>query len=325
MATGIVNQLKEKLILRRYKASYGGALSAGTAKRWLPSEVGYTIPVGYYPVGVTYFNTGRNNVVLDYLHLQYNSDQSTNYLLSVKNVTDSSASSTNVTFDVLFAPEWMVEIIDSDAPVIPDSDISNEPVFKIKQFKCEYTSLAKNTGAKAFTRAELNFFVPEGYEIFSLIAISSGSYRVSISDCDPFSSNRMLTIRNTYTSAVSNTASLGVVFINRKYMQQDTRKGLIIYFNEPTGYNSSSDFKIVNPSNFAKAVTNGDQIFPDLFFFYNQEITFRAGNVGTNYTPSKVEIISGGEYISFVESTCNKFKISEDWTDLQIILKFTFN
>ena len=326
MATGMIEQLKKQLILKRFTFGYGGSIAAGAGKRLLPGDVEYSIPAGYHPVGITCFTTGHSNLVLDYLQPQYNSDQTSNYFVAVKNVHASSSASSNTAIaEILFAPEWMVQIIDSDEPAKPTGDIMREPVFKIKNFTSDQYSIS-SSGAKAFTRSDFDFFVPEGYEIFSLRNFSSGGYRVSISDADPFNPSRMMTIRNTYSSAVNNiTAELGVVFINRKFMLPDTRKGLIIYFNEPTGYNSNSYFILKTPHNFSERVTNGDQIFPDLYIYHDEVITFEASNVGTNKTPSKVEIISGGEYISFVDSTCNKFIIPEDWTDRQIILKFTFD
>ena len=110
MATGMVDKIKEKLILRRFSHSFSGSIAANAVSRLLPSEAGYTIPTGYYPVGITYFSTGHQSLVLDYLNLQYNSDQSTYYFIAVKNVTSSAVSSASFTVDVLFAPDAMREV-----------------------------------------------------------------------------------------------------------------------------------------------------------------------------------------------------------------------
>lgn len=336
MAVGIIEHLEKQLKLKRFNVSYGGAISANAAKRLLPSEAGYSIPAGYYPVGMTYINTGNPVLVLDFLNLQYNSDQSTNYFLSVKNVTSSaSSSSASATFDVLFAPEWMVEVIDADAPSKPSGDIMREPVFKVKYFTGSYTSLAQN-GTKAFTRSDLGFFCPEGYEVFSLNCISAGSYRCSISDCDPFSPDRMLTIRNTYTSVQSSTARLGVVFVNRKFMQPDPRKGLIIWNNRPKGnsgdvYQSGVLVEIDSPaykSYFASgsAISCGgfDHVRANRRIEMKGEF-FNEETGGSFVYPRKVEVLAGGEDITFLDSTCYRFIIPEDWTNKQIILKVTFD
>lgn len=343
MANGIIEYLNNSLILRRYEFGYGASISAGAAKRVYPADAGYIFPEGYYPVGITHFSTGSGNLVLDYLQLQ-NSAPNQTYFLAVKNVHSSSSvgTSAKAALEVLFAPEWMVEIIDADEPTKQNGDILIEPVFKIKNFTCAYTSLAANTGAKAFTRANMNFFVPEGYEIFSLRNFGSGAYRVSVSDIDPFSTNRMMTIRNTYTSAVSSTVDMGVVFINRKFMTPDTRKGLILRCNKSKfyddtyyGYDNYSiaayrndtmigrkQFRNMNPYN------NYTQPEPGSWF-YNNELRFFCDysidgeNFGIAY-PVKVEVISGGEYIQFIDSSCYKFIITEDLTDKQVILNFTF-
>ena len=334
MATGMIEQLKKQLILKRFTFGYGGSIAAGAGKRLLPSDVGYSIPAGYHPVGITCFVTGNANLVLDYLQPQYNSDQTANYFVAVKNVhASSSASSNSAIAEILFAPEWMVQIIDSDESAKPTGDIMREPVFKIKNFTSDQYSISSG-GGKAFTRSDFDFFVPEGYEIFSLRNFSSGGYRVSISDADPFSPSRMLTVRNTYSSAVNNiTAELGVVFINRKFMLPDTRKGLIIRHNMPTLFDKSDDYyEIAGPyPNFIR-VDPIDQFLPsDYPFLVDNELLFYLFHYNSldgsyhKYYPKKVEIISGWDYINFLDSTCYKFKIPEDFTDRQIILNFTFD
>lgn len=324
MATGMIEQLKKQLILKRFTFGYGGSIAAGAGKRLLPSDVGYSIPAGYHPVGITCFVTGNANLVLDYLQPQYNSDQTTNYFVAVKNVhASSSASSNSAIAEILFAPEWMVQIIDSDEPVKPTGDIMREPVFKIKNFTSDQYSLSSG-GAKAFTRSDFDFFVPEGYEIFSLRNFSSGGYRVSISDADPFSPSRMLTVRNTYSSAVNNiTAELGVVFINRKFMLPDTRSGFIIEANTPSGIDSNWQSYLYPYGNFIIGIPNND--IP-----INQELRYRyqkydSGSGTWQYIiPTKVEVISGGEYIDFINPSILSFMITEDYTGKQIKLKFTF-
>lgn len=334
MATGMIEHLKKQLILKRFTFGYGGSISAGAGKRLLPSDVGYSIPAGYHPVGITCFATGSSNLVLDYLQPQYNSDQTTNYFVAVKNVHASSSASTNSAIaEILFAPEWMVQIIDSDEPVKPTGDIMREPVFKIKNFTSAYS--ISSGGAKAFTRSGFDFFVPEGYEIFSLRNFSSGGYRVSISDADPFNPNRMMTIRNTYSSAVNNiTAELGVVFINRKFMLPDTRKGLIVLFNEASSHHELDKCVFQNqnsPYNEITAISNLQYLpstYPSLvnneFNFFMLKYYPDEGISHRKY-PQKVEVISGSEYINFLNSTCYDFIIPEDFTDRQIILKFTFD
>ena len=323
MAVGIIEHLEKQLKLKRFNVSYGGAISANAAKRLLPSEAGYSIPAGYYPVGMTYINTGNAALVLDFLKLQYNSDQSTNYFLAVRNVTSSASSaSASATFDVLFAPEWMVEVIDADAPSKPSGDIMREPVFKVKYFSGSYTSLAQN-GTKAFTRAGLGFFCPEGYEVFSLVRIDAGSYRCSISDCNPFSPDRMLTIRNTDTSAQSSTAMLGVVFVNRKFMLPDPRKGLIIWYNRV----EEGQFALEGRESATRRTTvypqSGEPILPTGYIQPGNLLL--TGVVSPSQSPQKVEVLAGGEYVTFEQGTIFNFTISEDWTDKQIILKFTFD
>lgn len=332
MASGIAEELRNFLYLRRYEFGYGASISAGATKRVYPADAGYRFPEGYYPVGITHFSTGSGNLVLDYLQLQ-NSAPNQTYFLAVKNVHSSSSvgTSAKAALEVLFAPEWMVEIIDTDETK-QTGDIMREPVFKIKNFSCAYSSLAANTGAKAFTRANMNFFIPEGYEIFSLRNFGSGAYRVSVSDIDPFSPDRMLTIRNTYTSAVSSTADMGVVFINRNFMIPDTRNGLIIRCNIPTVYDSVNDHyeiigRYVSPT-FYCMVTLNSSIFPTEPGIINTPLEFYLYHLDPalgyyrKIYPNKVEIISGEEYINF--SSAYKFIIPEDWTNRQIILNFTF-
>lgn len=331
MGAGLIEYMKKKIILKRFTFGYGGAISAGAAKRLLPSDAGYSIPEGYHPIGISHFSTGSGNLVLDYINPQNNSGQSSNYFIAVKNVHASSSvgSTVKATIDILFAPEWMIKFIDSDEPAKLNGDIFNEPVFLIKNFSCAYSSLAKDTGAKAFTRSNFNFFVPEGYEIFSLRNFGSGAYRVSVSDCDPFSNKRLLTIRNTYTAAASGTAELGVVFINRKFMIPDKRKGLIIRYNYPSGYNYDTYGRWLNfqPQPKSFIVYDNEPIKPaDIYGLINTEFTFSftSNDDYTRFYPQKVEVISGAEYIQFVDSLCYKFIIPEDWTNRQIILNYTF-
>lgn len=330
MATGIIDQLKDKLILKRFVFGYGGSISAGSAKRLLARDVGYSIPAGYYPVGVTTFTTGHNNLVLDYLQLQ---STDSDYFIAVKNVhSSSSASTSSAEINVLFAPEWMVELISADESAKPKSDIQAEPVFKIANFTCAYSNLATNGGAKAFTRSEMGLFVPEGYEIFSLRNFGPGVFRVSVSDCDPFSESRMLTIRNMSTTAATSTVDMGVVFINRKYMQPDPRKGLIIYYNNPTTVPGDYSFALTNfsPSPSHIEVSNGIPIFPSSHIRENENLLFsiyrpEVEQPGRYVPPTKSEVIAGAEYVTFLNGTCYRFTISEDWTDKQIIIKFTFD
>ena len=341
MATGMIEHLAQKLILRRYKPSYGGAIAGNGVKRLLPGDAGYSIPDGYYPVGVSYFTPGSSSLVLDYLNMQFNSDQTSSYFLSVKNATGSSVSSTSATIDVLFAPEWMVQIIDSDESEKPNGDIMREPVFKIKEFTCAYSGLSANGGFKSFTRSDMGFFVPEGYEIFSLRNISSGEYRVSLANCDPFSPDRVMTIRNMHSSAVSSTADMGVVFINRKFMVPDTRKGLILKCNKSKYFDDTNfdDYRAgYLIGHFENEILTRWKTFYDYnnhiipqqgSWFYNNELRFFCRYFIDESTydivyPVKVEVISGGEYIQFIDSSCYKFIITEDITDKQVILNFTF-
>ena len=329
MATGIIDQLKDKLILKKFVFGYGGSISAGAAKRLLARDVGYSIPAGYYPVGVTTFTTGHNNLVLDYLQLQ---STDSDYFIAVRNVhSSSSASTSSAEVNVLFAPEWMVELISADESAKPKSDIQTEPVFKIANFTCEYSNLSANGGDKAFTRSEMGLFVPEGYEIFSLRNFGPGVYRVAVSDCDPFSASRMLTIRNMSTTAATSTVDMGVVFINRKYMQPDPRKGLIIYYNNPTPVSGADDSFTLTSINAQSEieVSNGVPIFPGHGIYENHKLLFWInrddGQTETLVMPTKSEVIAGAEYVTFLTGLCYKFTISEDWTDKQIIIKFTFD
>lgn len=340
MASGIIEELRNFLYLRRYEFGYGASISAGATKRLYPADAGYIFPEGYYPVGITHFSTGSGNLVLDYLQLQ-NSAPDKTYFLAVKNVHSSSSvgTSAKAALEVLFAPEWMVEIIDTDEPTKQTGDIMIEPVFKIKNFSCAYSSLSANTGAKAFTRANMNFFVPEGYEIFSLRNFGSGAHRVSVSDIDPFSTNRMLTIRNTYSSAVSSTADMGVVFINRKFMEPDTRKGLILKCNKSKYFDDTkTEYDSYRIGHFENGILRrwrtffeyNNHIIPQPgSWYYNNELCFFCEYHIDETTfdrkyPVKVEVISGGEYIQFVDSSSYKFIITEDITDKQVILNFTF-
>ena len=240
---GKVDYLPTKLLLRRYYAKYGASIAAGASKRMLPSAVGYTIPEGYYPIGITYFTTGSQYLSLDYLQLYANSDQSSSYWISVKNTGSSSSGTTSkATVDVLFAPRWMVAIYGASEPIDisgqPDSDIIKEPVFIVKNYNCAYTSLSSG-GAKAFSQSNMGFSIPDGYEIFSLRNISAGNMNVTVSDCDPFNSSRMVTVRNTHSSAISGTAALGVTFINKKYLEYGLRRNLSITAQEGITVNCS--------------------------------------------------------------------------------------
>ena len=236
----------------------------------------------------------------------------------------------------MFAPEWMVEEISADEPKKPSGDVVREPAFKTMTFSAAYSSLATN-GAKAFTRADVGFFVPEGYEIFSINHIHSGSQHVTIADCDPFSGSRFITVRNTHSSAQSGTAVLQVVFINRKYAYQDPRNGLIIRYNTPTEYKHHTDisdyYQILGPGQDFLVVFYNGQYLPSTYpYLVNNLLQFSLYHYDTSderyhrIYPRKVEIISGGEYIIFPNPNlrCYEFKIPEDFTDRQIILEFTF-
>lgn len=212
MATGKIDIWK-KLILKRWEWTYGSSLAGNTTRRWLPGAVGYTIPDGYVPIGIPYYTTGSAWAALDYLLPYNNSDQSTSYLFSIRNVTSSSiGASTRCAIEILFAPEEIAEVYS------PDSN-NKKAVFKYKGFSGSYSSLATNT-KKAFTQTNCDFSIPDGYEVFGIRSIYSGNYNVSLSDFDPFSESRFLTIRNTTSSAQSGTASLAVVFINSDYKEQ---------------------------------------------------------------------------------------------------------
>ena len=205
-----------------------------------------------------------------------------------------------------------------------------EPVFKIATFSCAYSSLASNSG-KSFSRSDMGFFCPEGYEVFSLIRMDAGSYRVSISDSDPFSPDRMMTIRNTYTSAQSSTVRLGVVFVNRKFMQEDTRNGLIIRYNKASKNAGDVDEVILSTLDVWPhteiQVTSGEPIFPQDSMRANVEMDFSISrNTGQSIEtviPTKRRVISGAEYLNF-RNIC-QFSITEDWTDKQIIIEYTFD
>ena len=328
MASGMIDHIEKKLKLQRLSVSYGGTISANNALRLTATEADYSIPSGYAPVGITYFNLGNANLALDYINLQA---EGSTYFISVKNVTSSSVSSASATIDVLFAPEWMVETISADAPSKPSGDIMREPVFKIATFSCAYSSLASNSG-KSFSRSDMGFFCPEGYEVFSLIRMDAGSYRVSLSDCDPFSPDRMLTIRNTYASAQTSTARLGVVFVNRKFMQEDTRNGLIIRYNKASKNAGDVDegpilqTKEVWPSTEIQ-VTSGEPIFPQDSMRANVAMEFfiwrNNGQSLEPVIPTKRRVISGAEYLNFLN--IYQFSITEDWTDKQIIIEYTFD
>lgn len=260
---GKVDYLPTKLLLRRYYAKYGAAITAGSTKRMLPSAVGYTIPEGYYPVGVTYFTTGNQYLSLDYLQLYANSDQSSSYWISVKNTgSSSSGSSSRAVVDVLFAPRWMVAIYGASEQIDisghPDSDIIKEPVFIAKNYNCAYTSLSSG-GAKAFTQSNMGFSIPDGYEIFSLRNISAGNMNVTVSDCDPFNSSRMVTIRNTHSSAISGTAALGVTFINKKYIEYGIRRNFNLTAQEGITVNCSESNGTVLVGNTVTMTINNPQ------------------------------------------------------------------
>lgn len=325
MASGMIDHIEKKLKLQRLSVSYGGTISANNALRLTATEADYSIPSGYAPVGITYFNLGNANLALDYINLQA---EGSTYFISVKNVTSSSVSS-SATIDVLFAPEWMVETISADAPSKRSGDIMREPVFKIATFSCAYSSLASNSG-KSFSRSDMGFFCPEGYEVFSLIRMDAGSYRVSLSDCDPFSPDRVMTIRNTYTSAQTSTARLGVVFINRKFMQPDPRKGLIIYFNKATpesGYTDEVQLYDVRWGD-SITITNGGQIARDNDFPKEQQVLgvrILRKRSDDDYHYVSLDNITAVSGKNSVEINGASFKILSDWTDEQIILKVTFD
>lgn len=335
MSTGIVEHLEKQLKLKRITASYGGSIAANGAVRRTASEVGYTIPTGYYPVGITYFSTASANLALDHLNLQATG---TDYFIAVKNVTGSSVSATSAVVDVLFAPEWMVEMITADTPAKSSGDIMREPVFKIGEFRCDYTNLAANAG-QSFTRSDMGFFCPEGYEVFSLVRMSASMFRVSLSSCDPLSPDRTVSIRNTYTSSQSSSVWMNVAFINRKFMQPDPRKGLIIYWNRPTKTSAGTieytltgtDFSVYPPKSTDLDMTEkcGVPVFPQgdgirancSLYFFGIDPTDQ-----TQYDTVKCEAVNGAEYVTITGSyPYITVKISEDWTDKQIILKFTFD
>lgn len=96
--------------------------------------------------------------------------------------------------------------------------VMNEPPFKSIKYDLEYTDFASNTG-KSFSKTNVGFSVPEGYEVFSYNAISSESIYVGIADCDPFQESRLVILRNNGSSSVTSTGILRVIFINTKYKE----------------------------------------------------------------------------------------------------------
>ena len=77
-------------------------------------------------------------------------------------------------------------------------------------------------------------------------------------------------------------------------------------------------------------VSNGIPIFPSSDIRENENLIFSIyrpdiPQPGRYVPPTKSEVIAGAEYVTFLDGLCYKFTISEDWTDKQIILKFTFD
>lgn len=358
MASVQVENLPRKLILKRYSVTYGKgttgnnqALAAGASRRWSPANIGYTFPEGYIPVGITYFSSGTQYATLSYLELQ--NDTSTSYnTLAVKNLSSSSVAYTNtIKFDVLFAPRGMVEQIADDEVSQPQSNIIKEPIFKRKRFAYTYSSGIAAGARKAFTADNFGFFVPDGYEIFSIYDVSSGNMNVSLCDFDPFSSTRFLTVNSTYTSSIGSiTPALGVTFINKKYIETEGRKGLIIEYNTPTDYNRNNTdaYGSLYLSCTTDQNSNGFDIFETTggnlrdtpirpSNSYASDTNFLCKFRGLKYDstngywvgvyPSSHEVISGAEYVNFASGSHYQFTIPEYsyFIDKQIKIKFIFD
>lgn len=223
MASGKIDLPKKKLLLRQFSIPVG-AVTAQSYKRINAYNVNwYSIPSGYYPVGITRLELG--NQWLSLVYVQPMDVASSNYLLAVRNDHASSAtgSGTTATLAVIFAPEEMVELT-TDLSAQPTSDILKEPVFKIKQYTSGSTSVAANT-TKSFSQTDLNMDTPSGYEVFSIRNISTGQVSFSMSCCDPLSTSLAMAVRNRTSSAANANVRLGVTYINSKYKENITISG----------------------------------------------------------------------------------------------------
>lgn len=279
MAYTKIDHLPQKLLLKRFRVTYGAGtsgnnqnLAINSARHWLPglANPAYTIPDGYYPVGLTYFTSGSSYGSLTYLVLPNSADPSVsdNYLLAIKNTTITNSDknltghaisySNAIVFDVLFAPAWMVEVIDDPQTQTESnsakSTIIGEPIFKVIKFRASYSGLAAGSG-KAFTKEMLGFYIPDGYEVFSLISISSGAMHVTVSDCSPFTVNdRVISIKNCHSSSsVSSTVELSVAFINKKYKEYGIRYMFKIEIDDP-------DILVTSSHESGKQIFDGETV-----------------------------------------------------------------
>lgn len=91
------NEGMRRFLKKTYTASYS-SLASGGRLAITATDIGYSIPAGYMPVGLPYFTTGATGVMFDRLLLD-----GTSSMVHIYN-THSSARSGSVIFTVLFAP-----------------------------------------------------------------------------------------------------------------------------------------------------------------------------------------------------------------------------
>lgn len=194
------------LIIKRYTATTGKTMNSGQARSWTFSEMGFSNPTGYIPVGIAAVICNHPYPGLCY----FNVDSSVGtYGFAMRNGTSTNiTSSVKPVVDVIYAPSDLVE---------SGTDTTGKP-FKVIPFTKSY-SLSNSTSIE-LSAADLEFYVPEGYQIFSIVRAGSGNANVNCNSFDPFVSDCVLNLRNVSGSSVNATAVFTISFIRKDYAEQ---------------------------------------------------------------------------------------------------------
>lgn len=197
------------LIIKRYTSKTAHTVAASAAYSWSAgsSYMAYEEPDGYTAVGIAYIHVNNQYLGLSYFTV----NSSNNNGIAARNGSTSSAGSVKPVIDIVYAPTELVEVAAAGTD-------TTRKMFKKLQFTYGYT--LGNTSTAKITPEKLGFYIPDGYQIFSVAGAGSGSNQVFVITFDPFNTDHILQLRNASGGSVTSTASITVTFIRSDYAEQ---------------------------------------------------------------------------------------------------------
>ena len=193
------------LMIKRWTATTGKSPANNSPATWSVAQMGVTSQTGYTPVGTSYIYVGHSYLGLSF----FNAESSANYSFALRN---------NTSTDLSSSVKPIIDIVYAKSDYVENGTDTTGKLFKVLEFTKDYT-LANSTSLK-ISATDLDFYVPTGYQVFSIVRASSGTANVGLISFDPFESNCIIQLRNVSGSSVSTTAAIGVSFIRKDYAEQ---------------------------------------------------------------------------------------------------------